>query len=253
MSRFLALDLPEDELLAAVAREAAFIDADLDALERALSEAVSASLMGAMSLALGRAGRPESAAALALARARLVNAGLALAAEVVELAEGVLSSAPEVERAEAGYVFTKVGREPLYVEDPIAAYWHRRNRLGPPIRRERGAPGRVFEGKGASEPLLRAVAEGEVAVVGFEPGTLAERAPPSLWIHASGVARTPDFSHGRRWTQLKSMGRAGRSIALAPRDQILWVLPARPRIPADELLRSLEVCFARATGAGARG
>ncbi len=249
MSRFFVLDVPEDELIASVAEEGAFTDADLDALELALDREVDPALVTSLALKLARAGRAISSGALADARRRLLKEGRSTEAEVVELAESLLLGSPSLKRAESGYVLSRPNREPLFVEDPVAAYWHRRMRLGPPIRRDPGSAPFVLEGPGIVERAAQLLGRGDIIAIGFLPEGLIKRiAPPSLYLHASGFARTPSFASGVRWSELASVGRIGADgpIAYVQKGSEPIQLPRRPRVPVAELLSIIERAFGRA-------
>lgn len=273
-SRLLTIELPEDALVMAAARDGAIADRDLDALEAWLHSVPEPETGAAAALTVGRAGRSASAEALQAYRAHLEAGGHEEHASVLRLALDLLQLRPHprVERAESGYRYTDpVDGSTLYVEDPLAAYWHRRSVWGPPLRP------RVEEEDVLGEPeaCLAAALDGRLArievrtnwlascftwvrnkIVGrLENELLAEpAASPAnrrspVWLTRAGLARDRNLNTLVRWSQLASIGFFGegrrRRVALQPRSGPLLVLP-NTVWSAEDLHSSVEQLTERA-------
>lgn len=240
---FVALDLPETELLRAIAEEGALTDRDLDELEdRLLHGSLEAAQRTALALTLARAGRASSGWALASSRSQLRAEGRALEAHLLTLAMELLAvpPSPRIDRAESGYRFTVPGEDvSLYVEDPVAAHWHRLGRWGPPIRPDPSRAPRVARA-GETEALAEELDTGGTVLVSFAPSRWRARAEPALRLVRAGLSRDPLLSISVRWSKVRSVGvvvrRGERRVAFELGDEPLVVLPPRPSIPPDELL-----------------
>ncbi len=241
-SVYLSLEVRDDQLFGAIAAEAALGDPGLDAIERELlAVPLDPGRVASLGLTLGRAGRASSGPALSAARARLEAAGHPREARAVALAEALLEARvpAAVERAERGYRHAPPGAPALFVEDPIAAHWHQRDRWGPPIRPARERPG-VLATPGADlAALLGPPLDGRVLLVPFRPSRLARRPAPVLRLTRAGFARTADLSDLVRWSAVRSVGRlhAGRSERAACETTAGRVdFPPRAAVPLERLL-----------------
>lgn len=245
-SHLLALELPEEALLMGIAREGSLGDADLDVLEATLLDPeVDPHEAAGAALALGRAGRRTSAEALSALAAAHRAAGRIALAEAARLALELLELPPPgwIERAESGYRRTDPDDgSVLYVEDPLAAYWHRRDRWGPPIRPRVEEPDVVAESD-AGEDLagwVDAAEEGRlvaVRVAGEPSGRwLRDRLPAlrrpegRLYLTRAGWARTRSLEDLVRWSRLRSLGFVGRGrrrrVAYEVGEEAAVALPA---------------------------
>ena len=244
--RYLALEVPDDELVGAIAQEAALNDPGLDALEAQLAAPdLDPGEAAAVALTVGRAGRPRARGRLEALRARLVAAGHEDEAWAVSLASALLAPRPEgvVERADEGYRM-QVGASRLYVEDPVAAYWHRRGRWGPPIRPDLERGPRLLRGAGRVEAAAAQARDGAVLVVTFRPHRWFGVSEPPLRLCRAGLSRAPDLQGLVRWAEIGSLGRLestkGARVAYAGPDGVARGLPAAPSIPAEDLLTLME-------------
>ncbi len=248
---YVRLDLDEGRLLRSVTEEGSITDADLDELEdRILHGALEPSLVASLALTIARAGRPKSIWALKSARSRLVAARRDTEVQVLDLALDLASSPvpSRLERGESGYRWTppasltsaRADAEPLYVEDPIAAYWHRRDRWGPPLRPDPSRPPRVATAPGPVEPWLAEIEDGGTVLVCFEPAWPWTRPEPPLRLVRAGMARDAALTVRVRWSQVGSVGKVtrGRTVRAAyevhgePRE----MLPREPAIGVDALV-----------------
>lgn len=288
-SRFLRLSMPDEALLMGVAEEGALSDVDLDAIEASLDEGtLEPEESAALALVLGRAGRPSSADALRRLHGGLERSGSVALSAAALLALDLLAAPPRgrVERAEAGYRFTdpRDGAH-VYVEDGLAAYWHRRGVWGPPVRPRVEARDREASGSGALEEWLSEVLDGRLVRVDFRPGPLDGRllrvpgarrlferdrlqrwaarvglreawtgSEGPLYVMRAGISRDRALATLVRWPDIRSLGlvegRLRRRIGFERRDGRLEVLPAGPSVPADELLALLRAVADRARRAG---
>lgn len=241
---YVRLDLDEGRLLRSVAEEASITDADLDELEdRLLHGALDPALMGSLALTIARAGRPKSAWALKSARSRLLGMHRDTEVQILDLALDLVVTPPaaRLERGEAGYRWSRPGgQEPLYVEDPIAAYWHRRDRWGPSLRPDPARSPLVAAGPGPIEPWLAEIEDGGTVLVCFRPTWpwVAPEAP--LRLVRAGMARDVGLTVQVRWSQVGSVGqvtrgrltRAAYEVHGSPRE----TLPREPVIGVDALV-----------------
>lgn len=244
--RYLALEVPDEELLGSIAQEAALTDLGLDALEAQLTApGLDPGEAAAVALTVGRAGRARSRTGLEALRAQLVAAGHEDEAWAVSLASALLAPRPGavVERAEEGYRMT-VGTTRLYVEDPVAAYWHRRGRWGPPIRPDVDRPPTLLRGPGRVDAAMGQARDGAVLLVTFAPRRWLGAAEPPLRLCRAGLSRRPDLGGLVRWSEIGSLGRLeddrGARVAWAGPDGAPVGLPERPSIPAEDLLTLME-------------
>lgn len=242
-SRYLELQVPEEQLLGFLAQEGALNDAALDALERQLDDAETEPGEAAgVALTVGRAGRASSATALVRVEARLKAAGAADEARAVALARALLSPDPEgqgVERADSGYRWT-TEREVLYVEDVVAAHWHRQGRWGPPLRPDLHRPAQALTGPEQVDAGYEVAADGRVAIVTFRAPRWRRSVHAPLRLTRAGLARTPDLSDLVRWSAIASLGQLAHGdqarLAYARHGGGPIGLPPDPSIPADDLL-----------------
>jgi hypothetical protein len=205
---YLALDIPEDELSAAIAQEAAIRDDDLDDLERRLATAEPASA-AALALAIGRAGRSESADAIHRALEQVNGAGRSLEAAAIQMALDLLPVAPpsSIERGERGYRRVDASRdEELLVEDPIAAHWHHLGRWGPPLRAEPDRPQRFLQGDIDVERAVDEAQKGRILIVGFRPSPWRIRPHAPLRLMRAGLSRDARLAMMVRWSRVRSVG-----------------------------------------------
>lgn len=240
----LALEIPDDQLVGAIAREQALSDATLDGMEAALQREPDPDRAAALALSVGRAGRRGSARVLAEVRGRLQAMGARDEALVLELSLELLClrPGPQVEAAERGYRFhVPREKEPVYVEDPVAAHWHAANAWGPPLRPNLGRSARLFLSDEDGPWALRHAEEGGVVVVllsGQTPGP----APAALRLTRAGYARDAGLRTLIRWSEVRGFGfmeadGRARSVAVEWSERI-DSLPA-PRGPSPSALQEL--------------
>lgn len=247
---YVRLDFDEGRLLRSVAEEASITDADLDELEdRILHGALDPSVVASLALTIARAGRPKSIWALKSARSRLVASHRDTEVQVLDLALDLAASPPpaRLERGESGYRWSPrsaapggAEAEPLYVEDPVAAYWHRRDRWGPPLRPDPARPPLVATAPGPIEPWLAEIEDGGTVLVCFRPAWPWTPPEPPLRLLRAGMARDAALNVRVRWSQVGSVGKVtrGRTARAAyevhgePRE----TLPREPAIGVDALV-----------------
>jgi hypothetical protein len=242
-AHYLTLKIPDDQLFGAIASEGALTDPQLDGIEAELLEGpLDPGRIAALALTLGRAGRPSSREALARAEARLAGAGHLREAAALRLAQALSSTQvpAAVERADRGYRFVDPERsEVLYVEDPLAAHWHQRDRWGPPLRPARERPAVWAGPRDELHPLLGAALDGRVVVVSFRPLFWQREVAPALRLTRAGLSRSADLGDLVRWSRVLSVGSAasrfGESAAYETRDGRV-TLPERPSLPLPALL-----------------
>ena len=207
-SRYMARELPESELLPTIIEEANFSDNKIRKLEGLLllNEELDAGQRACFALTLGRCGWGRSEGALRQLGSSLIKNGHFVEAQAVRLAIQLLAHEPDpkkVERGEEGYQFREPGEPVLFVEDPVAAHWHRQDRWGPPIRPARHLPEKSLSEFSTPAHAIDAAMNGEiVSVTGRKERWLVTRA--WLWSPSSDA---PPF----RWTRVRSMGRHGKS------------------------------------------
>ncbi len=242
--RYLVLEVPDDALITAIAEETAIIDADLDDLERRiLSPSIDPQLASAIALTIARAGRGASIETLRIVEARLEQQHRTLEASALRLAKELckLRPPPTVERAERGYRRGDVALgETLYIEDPLAAYWHRRGRWGPPLRPDPDRAQRFLEDGDAIDEAAAAIKDGAIAIVAFRAGRFTRRPHAALRLMRAGLARDPGLFTLVRWSNVSSVGmverRRTKRVAFETGGGPLEILPADPSIPSDALL-----------------
>lgn len=240
-SRYFVCEIHEDARIRAIAEEASLRDRDLDEIEARLdSAAADPAELAALALTLGRAGRSSSVHALTKLARRLEAAGHQAEAQVVALAEALLARRPDPEavtRADAGYRFE--GAPPLYVDDPLAAHWHHRDKWGPPLRPDPAQLHRLAGPDDTAGPLLQVVRDGGVVVVCFERKPMVPPAPP-LRIVLAGVSRDPGLRTLQRWARVTSVGTVRRwrrsHGAFEVTGDGVTVLPGKPRLPTAEVV-----------------
>lgn len=244
--RYLALEVPDEELLGSIAQEAALTDLGLDALEAQLAApGLEPGEAAAVALTVGRAGRARSRLTLEALRTRLLEAGREDEAWAVSLASALLAPRPGavVERGDEGYRMT-VGGTRLYVEDPVAAYWHRRGRWGPPIRPDLERAPQLLRGPAQVDGAVAAARDGAVLVVTFRPRRWFGPGEPPLRLCRAGLSRSPGLEALRRWSEIGSLGRLesdrGARVAYAGPDGAPVGLPEDPSIPGEDLLALME-------------
>jgi hypothetical protein len=251
-SIYVELDLSDVDRLRAVAEEGSMTDRDLDELEARLLAADAPgrlasdpSAAAALALQIARAGRPSSRRALETAHTHLVAAREATAARVLELALDLVERVPSsrVERAESGYRHHVPERPTLFVEDPLAAYWHRRDRWGPPLRPDPSTPATFLAGPRQLERGARVIAEGGTALVTFAPPWWGRPERP-LFLCRAGLARDVRLALDVRWSEVLSIGTLTRGARVHAAFEVAGhprvVLPAAPSVPTDELVALLE-------------
>lgn len=243
--RYLALEVPDDQLLAYLAQEGGLTDVALDALEAQLDDrALDAGEAAAIALTVGRAGRDSSRASL-LRLADRLKADNPSEAEAVRLAEAILAlrPAPHVERADSGYRM-HVNGEVVFVEDPVAAHWHRAGRWGPPIRPDLERAAVMARGQGRSDDWYQAAADGRIVVVTFEPRRFIGPPQDPLRLTRCGFTRDADLQRIVRWSEVESLGTWSRDgqdrVGFTRRAHEAEGLPPRPSIPPSELLEVME-------------
>lgn len=245
-SRYLALEVPEDQLLAYLAQEGGLTDVALDALVAQLDDPeLDPGELAAVALTVGRAGRASSRPALMRLERRLERAGAVDEALAVRLAASVLHlrPPPAVERGDEGYrMQTEQGE--LFVEDPVAAHWHRAGRWGPPLRPDLERAPLLARGSGRADEWYQAAADGRIVVVTFRPARFGAHVEPALRLTRAGMARTAQMQDMVRWSELESLGKLSRGrrerVGFAARGQTPRGLPDRPSIPVSELLGLME-------------
>lgn len=239
-----AVEIPDDRLITAIAEEDGITDRDLDDLERRiLDPGLDPAITAALALTLGRAGRPSSVEALARARLRLEAKGHPLEAKAVRLASEVLQlqPPPQISRAERGYrrVDAAAG-ETLYVEDPLAAHWHREHRWGPPLRPEPEREQVFARGEGQVDRLVELVRAGAIVIVGFQPSRLSSRSEPVFRLMRCGFSRDPLLRTLVRWAEVRSVGCVESWLGPKPAYEAgqgpVVLLPRAPTIPVTDLV-----------------
>lgn len=269
-SRMLVLELPEDAFVMAAAREGGVTDADLDAIEASLLEDDLAPEEGAASaLAIGRAGRASSRSALRAYEDRLLSDGHEDHARAVRLAQELLEHPPppRVEQAESGYRRTDPqDSSVLFVEDPLAAYWHRRGRWGPPLRPAIESPDVVPSSSEDRDALMDRALDGQLVRVEFRPGplrglrafaTLVDSTrlgqvlrrlglqrpllspEPPLWLTRAGLTRDRTLLGLVRWSNIRSIGfvddRFRRRVAYELSSGAVHALPLGGTLSVEDL------------------
>lgn len=241
-SQYLVLEIPDEELLFAIAEDGRLDDRALDALESEIRDpGCDSGWAAAVALTIGRSGRGSSVGVLSALRQRLATSGHETEALAVALAIELLRPRPgsQVERADSGYRFVDAqsGQE-VFVEDPIAAHWHRQGRWGPPIRPDHQRSLLVLKPQTELEGALAFAREGGIVLATVRPDWLGRPAAP-LRITKAGLARDPQLSALTRFSRLRSVGvveRRGRSrLAYEPRGEALVVLPEAEAWPAAQL------------------
>lgn len=230
--QYLVLEIPEEELLLAIAEDARLDDRALDALESELRDpGGDAGWAAAAALTIGRSGRRTSVGVLSALRQRLASSGHETEALAVALAIELLEPFPgkAVERADLGYRFVEPrSQEVVFVEDPIAAHWHAQGRWGPPIRPHHERAPKVLRPDLSLEQALAFARDGGILIVTFAPDWRGRPALP-LRITKAGLARDPGLYALTRFSQLRSVGvveRWGRALlAYEPRGEVLVTLP----------------------------
>jgi hypothetical protein len=266
-SRYLAVEIAETELLLDAAREGAATDAQLDGLRAFLQEGEGADpgRLAAAALALGRAGRARDRSSIEALARRASEAGHLHHAAAIRLAAdiGACPPPPWVERAEAGYRRTDpVTEEIVYVEDPLAAYWHRRGRWGPPIRPCVEEPGPVLA-EVEDEAALAAALDGRLVRVDFAPRGLERLGPwlavsglapapaseAAVWLTRAGIARDRALFDLERWSEIRALNiaeRRGRRWVAVQGPRGLRPLPPSAAVPAERLLGFMDALAQRA-------
>jgi hypothetical protein len=242
-SLFVRLDLDELELYRAIAEEASISDHDLDALEERLGDhTLEANARAAIALKIARAGRQRSTWALRNARAEFARAGATLGLRVLDLALDLVlvPPSPRVLCGDSGYQHRPAEHdEPLFVEDPIAGYWHRQKRLGPPLRPDPTRPTHVAARAGQVEESFDQIASGDVVMVTFTPRTLFGAPEPPLRLTRAGMARDLGLSALVRWSEVGSVGivlrGSKKQVAYEVHGEPRVTLPERPSIPHEDL------------------
>lgn len=238
----LVLEIPEQELWRAIAQEGALADADLDALERRLvDETEDPGIRAALALTIARAGRTHSGAALAQARRTLTSQQRPREALALGLALELLAipPSPRVERADRGYRYTEpLTAHVLYVEDAVAAHWHRLDRWGPPLRPDPARSPWLAKGPGQVEAALERALAGETVMVVHQPRPFGAPEPP-VRITRAGLARDARLTLRCRWSEVRSVGfvsrRRRRAVAFEARGEPVVILPERLSVPDDDL------------------
>ncbi len=254
---YLSLEVPDDALVVTLAREAAVSDAVLASVTAEIGRSeLDPGALAALALMAGRAGYGAARSAMRGQQDRLreLHPGEArafgLARALVEL-----RPPPGVEAAESGYRFVDE-QGVLFVEDPIAAYWHHRGRWGPPLRPDVYRSGRHASGTGQVERCRGWAADGGVVVVTFK-GAASNRPQPALRLCRAGFARDPAFRSLVRWSSLRSLGRyetaQGMTAAYQRGGEPPTALPLGPSIPPDDLLVLMEALSALGRGDISRG
>lgn len=245
-SRYLALEVPDDQLLAYLAQEGGLRDVGLDALEAQLhDESLDPGELAAVALTVGRMGRPSSRDPLTKLKLRLEAAGAPDEALAVDLALRVLALRPpgSVVRADEGYRMQVEGGT-LYVEDPVAGHWHRAGRWGPPLRPDLERSPVLARGSGRADEWYEAAADGRLVVITFRPARFSRTVEPALRVTRAGFARDPGLETLVRWSSLESVGRlSGRGrerVGYQVRGEEGFGLPPMPSIPVPELLSLME-------------
>lgn len=251
---YVRLDVPEASLLRAVTEEASITDADLEELEdRLLHGGLEPALMGSLALTIARAGRPKSSWALKSARSKLASQHHPAEVRILDLALDLVQASPpaRLERAEAGYRWTPGAEDDaLFVEDPIAAYWHLRGRWGPPLRPDPSRAPLVAAEPGPIEPWLAEIEAGGTVLVCFRPRWPWTEPEAPLRLVRAGFARNTALDVRVRWSLVGSVGkvtRGGRARAAyevhgEPRE----TLPNDPAIGVDALVALMAKLVERA-------
>jgi hypothetical protein len=174
--------------------------------------------------------------------ARLEAEQRALEASVLLLARELTNLRPpaHVERAERGYrrVDVAVG-ETLFVEDPIAAHWHRDGRWGPPLRPDLDRAPVLARPDHGVDALASIVRDGRIAIVTFRGPRIWGGPDPALRLVRAGLARDAALRSLVRWSDVTSVGavdRWGVRRAAFESGGRLEVLPPRPAISIDDLI-----------------
>lgn len=250
--RYLALEVPEDQLLAYLAQEGGLTDVALDALEAQLHDStLDPGEAAAIALTVGRAGREASRPVLRQLRTRLQAGGSPDEAEAVRLAEAVLHLRPAafVERGDQGYRMVVDGHE-LFVEDPVAAHWHRAGRWGPPLRPFVQRPEVLARGEGRADEWYQVAADGRIVVVTFTPRRFVGAPEPALRLTQCGFSRHADLTQMVRWSEVESVGSLCRNdqqrVGYTRRGREAEGLPEHTSIPTHELLEIMERLLKRA-------
>lgn len=238
----LALEVPADRLITAIAEEAAIADADLDAIEsRLISPITTPGETAALSLTLGRAGRVSSNRALGSARNRIAGTP---EAKAITVALELLSVAPPrwLTRAELGYRrVDPITGEELFIEDPLAAHWHHEDRWGPPLRADVTTPCFAAELEPDVSQIVERVRAGSIALVTFAAArVVSRRIDPALRLARAGLTQDASMRHLVRWTGVRSIGTTARRFAAHAAyeagGEAPVVLPAKPSIPTEMLV-----------------
>jgi hypothetical protein len=242
-SAYVAIEIPDDELIRAIAHEASFTDLDLDELEkRVLSPSIDPAEAAGLSLAIARAAAPSSLPVLKIVATRLLQETRPLESKALALALelALIRPPPHLERAERGYKRTGPSTgEVFFVEDPIAAHWHRLGRWGPPLRPDLDrAPLHAGPGIGVDR-VLAAIRDGAIAIVTFRAPRHALTPHAPLRLLRAGLARDPSLATLVRWSAVSSVGSVGGrhgERAAFEKQGALEVLPAEPSIGAEDLV-----------------
>ncbi len=249
--RYLALELPEEQFLMALAQEAAMTDQDVADLEhRLLHGGPEPGLAAAWALVLGRCGHPASISVLSQVRAHLQQHQCFDQAAAVQLAIGLLARTPKgtIEQADSGYRVASKDSF-LYVEDSLAAHWHGQERWGPPLRPLWQEPARAASSFAQQSQLLEAASDGYwVEFARPEaPGVALGPAIEGLWLTRAGLALDRSYLKFVRWTQVSSLGRTGGDFSFQVGSEVIR-LPTLVGVSGDELENFFNYLRSRAQG-----
>lgn len=251
-SLYFARHIPDDERIRAIAEEAALTDRDLDGIEARMLASDDAGEVTALALTIARCGRRSSAKALRAARQ---HATTTVDQTVLDLALELLTPRPRpayLQRADEGYRFTPGGGVELFVEDALAAYWHHRDRWGPPLRPHLDGRWSAAGQGDRVEALAADALDGGIIVVTFQPGRLFGGPQPALRLTCAGFARDAALRSMVRFGDLSSVGvvtkRKRRLVAYEVRGEALTILPPKPSIPVDDLVALMGRLLQRARG-----
>jgi len=241
---YLRIEVQEGALLRAVAEEASIVDADLDELEdRLLHGGLDPEKIASLALTVARAGRSKSTWALKSARSKLVAASRKLEVQVLDLALDLVQTPPpaRLSRAESGYRWGEGSDDDaVFVEDPLAAYWHRRDRWGPPHRPDPTRAPLVASAPGPIEPWLAEIDDGGTVMVCFAPEWPWSRPEPPLRLTRAGLSRDVALTMRIRWSQVGSIGTVTRGVqkraAFEVHGEPRETLPGRPMIGTPALV-----------------
>ncbi|MFO0724608.1 MAG: hypothetical protein U1E65_12550 [Myxococcota bacterium] len=243
--RYVRLDLDELELYRAIAEEAAMSDHDLDVLEERLADpALDPGVRAALAIKIARAGRQRSIWALRNARSEFARAHLLEPLAVLDLALDLVlvPPSPRVELGDSGYQHRGEDADgPLFVEDPIAGYWHRQGRIGPPIRPDPRRRTYVAQGPGQVETAFGRAEDGDIVLITFQPARWSGRTEPPLRLTRAGMARDLGLTISMRWSEVTSVGLVLRGTKKQVAYEVLGepraTLPEHPSIPNEDLAR----------------